>query len=932
MAINVIELTGNDLVEGLAAGIGSISFQQLVEKFGIARANQLWAENTVDNLYLDFGGSIGETVGHAGVGVTYVSSGGSPASTSSTTMSALELAQSTEMAATDVNMMTIGQGAMQTGANTAQLTPLGSIDIGSAAAAISVALGICYLVELYDNNPEFWTKLSQKLLPFCWPGTTEIPTWLDIVETAQQGVYETHVVIDYGAVEAVKEFYEENGYNGFPSTESDLNTGIWTQPIPTVEYPCSIKFPVYPAYDSTDNVYHTDKYQIVQFFPNEHRKLISIAVRDGNKIRIVPVIVKDRTGQVFQSDCTEWVTTYRVSDNSFVGIDDEVRAFFSTDALSYTYNNKTVYYWPIGFSQSSPNVNFEYAPLSSIVNAFTNVILRPDVDFTYDGMGEAAWTAFYSTTEEEVPEGTESWTGYTPSIFRYNKDIIYIVEDPSHIGTYIPQTRTGVEIAINSKESKPPQADPLTKPENWPEHEPWPTQITFPWKEPDDYEGEWPSTMPWPLPPDKPDWWPESIPYPSTMPMPGVSISPDDNPDPNTNEDPVIGAKYVNESYPGLITNPLDEPVPDPDEDPSRPPSKPSTTLDDPDDIRKPDSKGKTPTPPLPDIPTPFGIDSDPNPYGVITVYHPTAQQLRDFSRWLWVTYADPSIDKLWNNPFDGVISLMELYCTPTDIGVKSIRSGFLDSGISSQTISRYTELNCGSLTVPEFYGNYLDYSPYSKCHMYLPFIGIVELNVDDIVGHAVNITYRIDEYNGSCIAMITVAKSTVVNGQDVEYSNTMYQFSGNCGVDLPFAGGSQSSIRAGMMQAAAYGLSSVIGGVVSGVSGNIGGAISQIGYGAANAIGSVVSAKSSVQHSGSFGASYGAMGIKTPYIVVTRPKQLGIPNYTQLYGYPAHKMVTIGACSGYIRVREVNVRSSTATDDEKKKIEELLKEGVYLN
>ena len=73
-------------------------------------------------------------------------------------------------------------------------------------------------------------------------------------------------------------------------------------------------------------------------------------------------------------------------------------------------------------------------------------------------------------------------------------------------------------------------------------------------------------------------------------------------------------------------------------------------------------------------------------------------------------------------------------------------------------------------------------------------------------------------------------------------------------------------------------------------------------------------------------------MGIKTPYIVVTRPKQLGIPNYTQLYGYPAHKMVTIGACSGYIRVREVNVRSSTATDDEKKKIEELLKEGVYLN
>ena len=263
--------------------------------------------------------------------------------------------------------------------------------------------------------------------------------------------------------------------------------------------------------------------------------------------------------------------------------------------------------------------------------------------------------------------------------------------------------------------------------------------------------------------------------------------------------------------------------------------------------------------------------------------------------------------------------------------GSKTIRSGFLDSQISSATIDRYTEINCGSITVPEFYGDYLDYSPYSKCYCYLPFIGIVELNVDDIVGHAVNISYKIDCYNGSCIAQITVAKSTIVNGVRVDYSNTAYQFSGNCGVELPLSGGSQASIRAGMIQAAAYGLSSVIGGVVSGVSGNIGGAISQLGYGAANAIGSLVSAKSSVQHSGSFGSSFGALGIKTPYIIVTRPKEIEVVNYNEIYGYPAHSMVTIGACSGFLRVREVNVKSATANNEEKAKIESLLKEGVYV-
>ena len=54
--------------------------------------------------------------------------------------------------------------------------------------------------------------------------------------------------------------------------------------------------------------------------------------------------------------------------------------------------------------------------------------------------------------------------------------------------------------------------------------------------------------------------------------------------------------------------------------------------------------------------------------------------------------------------------------------------------------------------------------------------------------------------------------------------------------------------------------------------------------------------------------------------------------NYNDDYGYPAHKRVTIGNCTGYLRVREVNVISTSATNEEKKKIELLLKEGVYVN
>ena len=227
-------------------------------------------------------------------------------------------------------------------------------------------------------------------------------------------------------------------------------------------------------------------------------------------------------------------------------------------------------------------------------------------------------------------------------------------------------------------------------------------------------------------------------------------------------------------------------------------------------------------------------------------------------------------------------------------------------------------------MVVPEYYGNYLDYAPYSKAHVYLPFIGIVELDVDDIVGHGVNITYHIDSYNGSCIAQITVAKN--------DYQNTVYQFSGNCSVEIPLAGGSQAAIKSGMISAAATGISSIVGGLASMLGGNIGGGIGGIAYGIGGAISQAVSQKSSVQHSGTFGASYGAMGIKKPYFIIHRPIQKMVVNYNEDYGFPAHKRVRIGNCKGFLRVREVHAASSTATDEEKARIEELLKEGVFVS
>ena len=344
---------------------------------------------------------------------------------------------------------------------------------------------------------------------------------------------------------------------------------------------------------------------------------------------------------------------------------------------------------------------------------------------------------------------------------------------------------------------------------------------------------------------------------------------------------------------------------------------------------------------------------------GLIHVYNPTPGEFVGFGNWLWVTYADATIDKIWNNPFDGIIGAHELYATPQTDGRDNIRSGFLVCPVQSDLVrQRYTEIDCGTVIVPEFYGNYFDYSPYSQAYIYLPFIGINEVSIDDIVGHAVNIRYRVDAYNGSCIAMIYVAKSG--------YRNLCYQFAGNCAVEVPLAGGSQAAIKAGMLQAEAYSRaaiqsaqiqktasigSGILGGAagssfagpLAGIIGALAGGTSGYIQGSANVAAAKLQGqamqeaaryanKSSVQHSGQFGASHGAMGLKTPFIMIRNPIQVKVVNYNNDYGFPAHKRVIIGGCTGYLRVREVNVISAHATNEEKRAIEEELKAGVYVS
>lgn len=323
-----------------------------------------------------------------------------------------------------------------------------------------------------------------------------------------------------------------------------------------------------------------------------------------------------------------------------------------------------------------------------------------------------------------------------------------------------------------------------------------------------------------------------------------------------------------------------------------------------------------TPVPDVTPTPTPPSISGGGgSTTGLANLYNPTLAQVKEFSRWLWGSDGLnlDQLKKLLQDPMQAIIGLHVMYATPTTGANRDIQVGYINSGVQSKIVTeQYTEIDCGTVTINEYFGDARDYSPFTQVYCYLPFIGIVELNADDVVNSTLGIKYKIDVLTGCCLAQLTVKKY----GLDA----VLYTYTGNCAVQMPITSGNYLST-----------VSSLLGAVVSGAAAvATGGALAPVAIGAAaNALGG--GARASVAMSGSLGSNAGAMGIRKPYLIIKRVESADANGYNEFYGYPTNKRVNLSQLSGYVRVKDINLSGTNATEDEQNEIATLLKEGVIL-
>lgn len=303
---------------------------------------------------------------------------------------------------------------------------------------------------------------------------------------------------------------------------------------------------------------------------------------------------------------------------------------------------------------------------------------------------------------------------------------------------------------------------------------------------------------------------------------------------------------------------------------------------------------------------------------GFITVYNPSVSQLKQLSEYLWNSnmFDVEQWQKLFADPMEGVIGLTMVPVSPSTGGAIPVMIGNATTNISMPIVaSQFVEVDCGSVTIDKYVNCFLDYIQ-TKISIYLPYIGMRDLNAQDVMDDSIHVIYHVDVITGACTCMIATANKGV-----------LYSFNGNCACDIPlnannFSGAIQNAISTVISAAA------TIGGAVSGAAPITMAGAAGLLNSASNA---AINTKPHIQRSGNMGGSSGLLSIQKPYVIIERPRVSVPDGINGFVGNTSNITLRLGSCNGFTMVDYIHLNGFSASSNELKEIEALLKEGVIL-
>lgn len=245
---------------------------------------------------------------------------------------------------------------------------------------------------------------------------------------------------------------------------------------------------------------------------------------------------------------------------------------------------------------------------------------------------------------------------------------------------------------------------------------------------------------------------------------------------------------------------------------------------------------------------------------------------------------------------------------------------------------TRYAETDTWIFDIKPYSDTYLDFDPYTRIEVHVPFCGTVKVSADACMRGQIEVKYIVDLITGGCCGIIRCVDQF---GNGKIYSVV----SGQCGISIPFASQENTIDK----------IAGAVGSIVAGAaSGN---AIPVIGGAAEAALNASPYGGAKTPGLSTAGGAAAVLGDRSLYVAIYHPQDItglddNTPNYQKdLYGqhvgYPAawfgvlgelrSDALTAGQSAAYCECFIDPEPISEATDAEKKVIERKMQEGVYL-
>lgn len=257
----------------------------------------------------------------------------------------------------------------------------------------------------------------------------------------------------------------------------------------------------------------------------------------------------------------------------------------------------------------------------------------------------------------------------------------------------------------------------------------------------------------------------------------------------------------------------------------------------------------------------------------------------------------------------DSILSANYYPYTPSNLTTTNVYVGAYDSTYTAEALTHQYETKTQSLIIPWNSNNMLKNSTYFKASLFLPYVGVIGLDISQISGlTSIGVDYVFDNVNGSFAC-------TVRGGTDI-----LYTFEGNISSSLQF-----STITNNPVQ----GYIDIASGGSKLLSGNVGGALASV----IDGIGEFTRADTSV--SGSYNTRLQSTAYPTTPILTMwyYEPQVSLLDLAKIRGRVLCKRDQLKNYDGFVQTENAHFEpnSITALSSEVENVCNMLDNGIYI-